>query len=80
MTHRKRHVNEFHSQAHLYGLFVAACIENLQTSNQRNFRPELNATVGRPNRDYLQLKYVTGHRRQLVETVIHPSRLLTFKI
>jgi hypothetical protein len=54
-----------------------------QTSNQRNFRPELNATDGCSNRDYLQLnlqssavnrhylqlKYVPGHRRQLAETV-----------
>ena len=53
------------------------------TSNQRNFRPELNATDGCSNRDYLQLnlqssavnrhylqlKYVPGHRRQLAETV-----------
>jgi hypothetical protein len=58
-----------------------------QTSNQRNFRPELNATDGCSNRDYLQLnlqssavnrhylqlKYVSGHRRRPVRRAVRAA-------
>ncbi len=41
--------------------------ENAQTSNQRDFRPELAATNGRSNRHYLQLNL-----QSLPPTCNHP--------